>query len=707
MQAPPEKSRVVRFGLFEVDLQESELRKNGTRIRLQEQPFQILTMLLGRPGETVTREELRRRLWPVDTFVDFDHNLNSSIKKLRQALGDDSENPRFIETLHRRGYRFIAPVDGSGTPAVAQEAQSPGGVAPRPTVKRRFETWQKWLAGAFIIALALFAALWWPSSVPRVRAYEQLTDDGVRKSSLVTDGNRIYYTTNYGTNYGIGQVSARGGQPAAMDVPMPNLSLDGLSPDLSELIVEQNTTELGNWNHQLWAVPLPAGSPRRLGDLRGHDAVWAPDGRLMFAKGNELYVAGPDGQTPHKFASTPGFPTAISFSPDGTRIRLTIRNPADVFIGPSELWEIRSDGTDMHPLLRGWNNPPSECCGHWTPGGEDYIFQSTRNGSTNIWILPDRPKRWKKNPHEPIQLTIGPLQLSDAIPSRDGKKLFAVGTHQRAELVRYESRTGQFIPYLGGISAGDVDFSRDGKWVTYVSYPEGTLWRSQPDGSERLQLTYPPLLAALAHWSPDGKQIAFSGTTPGKPWKVFLVARDGGNARAATSDEFQELDPTWSPDGKTLAFGHYHGLDPSQTFIELVHIDTNQISELPGSRGIYAPRWSPDGRYIIAISHDSQKLMLYDVQRQEWHQVASAPPAYGYLAWSRDSAYVYFDATSGTGFYRLRITDAHLEKVVDLRIQRFPDQFSGSWCGLGPADELLLARDITTQEIYALDLQLP
>jgi Tol biopolymer transport system component/DNA-binding winged helix-turn-helix (wHTH) protein len=711
---PSCNSQVIRFGLFEVNLQEAELRKSGVRIKLQEQPFQILSMLLEHPGQTVTREELRQRLWPADTFVDFDHSLNSSIKKLREALGDASENPRFIETLHRRGYRFIAPLDGPRTPAVAQEEQSPTGVGPRPSVKEKFKSWQKWLALAFAVALALLAALWRPPSVPRVRATEQLTDDGVGKSSLVTDGYRIYYTTNYGTNFGIAQVSVRGGQPAAMDVRIPNLSLDDLSTDLSELLVEQNTTELGNFNHLIWATPLPAGSARRLGDVLGHDAVWTPDGKLMFGKGNDLYVAGHDGENPQRFATTPGFPTEISFSPDGTRIRFTIQNPVSftflnqtMLSGPSEIWEVRSGGTDMHPLLRGWNNPPAERGGRWTPDGKYYIFQSTRNGSTNIWILPDRLKWWEKNPRKPIQLTVGPLQLSGAIPSRDGKKLFAIGTHQRAELVRYDSKSGQFVPYLGGLSAGDVDFSRDGQWVTYVSYPEGTLWRSKPDGSERLQLTYPPLFAALAHWSPDGKQIAFSGSKSGKPWKVFLVPRDGGNARAVTSDEFMATDPTWSPDGKTLAFGHYHVLDPRQTFIELFHLDTNQISELPGSRGIYAPRWSQDGRYIIAISHDSQKLMLYDVQTQKWRQVASPPPDYGYLAWSRDSAYVYFDAVTGNGFYRLRVTDAHLDKVVGLNIQRFPDQFGGAWSGLGPADEPLFARDISTQEIYALDVDIP
>src|ERR1700733_10066751 len=110
----------LRFGLFELDLVARELRKSGVRIKLQDQPFQILAMLLERPGEIVSREELQKRLWPEDTFVDFDLSLNSAVKKLRQALSDDSENPRFIETLYRRGYRFIGPVNLATLPSPAK-----------------------------------------------------------------------------------------------------------------------------------------------------------------------------------------------------------------------------------------------------------------------------------------------------------------------------------------------------------------------------------------------------------------------------------------------------------------------------------------------------------------------------------------------------------------------------------------------------------
>ena len=103
-------AEVIRFHVFEVDTVTGELRKHGLRIKLQEQPFQVLCLLLARPGELVTREELRKMLWPADTFVDFEHGLNKTINKLREALSDDKERPRYIETLPRRGYRFIAPV---------------------------------------------------------------------------------------------------------------------------------------------------------------------------------------------------------------------------------------------------------------------------------------------------------------------------------------------------------------------------------------------------------------------------------------------------------------------------------------------------------------------------------------------------------------------------------------------------------------------
>src|ERR1700686_4997308 len=125
MERPAVNPNTVQFGLFEVDLQTRELRKSGMKIKLNDQPFQVLALLLERPGEVVTREELQSRLWPADTFVDFDHSLNAAVRRLRDALGDSAENPRFVETVARRGYRFLAPVNGTAPPPVSEIAASP------------------------------------------------------------------------------------------------------------------------------------------------------------------------------------------------------------------------------------------------------------------------------------------------------------------------------------------------------------------------------------------------------------------------------------------------------------------------------------------------------------------------------------------------------------------------------------------------------
>src|ERR1700757_176545 len=145
-------SSTRRFGVFELDLRAGELRRNGSKVKLQEQPFQVLAELLDRPGQVVTREELRNRLWPADTYVDFDHSLNAAIRRLRDALGDSAENPRFVETVARRGYRFVAPVSGANGNA-AIRAQ-PIAVEPAPLPATRFHIW--WiLAGASAIVLIL------------------------------------------------------------------------------------------------------------------------------------------------------------------------------------------------------------------------------------------------------------------------------------------------------------------------------------------------------------------------------------------------------------------------------------------------------------------------------------------------------------------------------------------------------------------------
>ena len=159
---------------------------------------------------------------------------------------------------------------------------------------------------------------------------------------------------------------------------------------------------------RFWSVPIPAGSPRQLADVSAHDALWAPNGKLIFAKGNDIYIAEHDGANPRKIATAQDVPGSLSISPDGTRIRFSVSN---IINNTSELWEVRTDGSGIHSLLPGWNNPPNECCGKWTPDGRFYVFQSTRDGAANVWIVPDQSDWWRKVSREPVQLTTGPLAI--------------------------------------------------------------------------------------------------------------------------------------------------------------------------------------------------------------------------------------------------------------------------------------------------------
>ena len=315
-------------------------------------------------------------------------------------------------------------------------------------------------------------------------------------------------------------------------------------------------------------------------------------------------------------------------------------------------------------MLPGWNNPANECCGNWTADGRYFVFQSTRNRSTNIWARREQTGLFQRSSQEPVQLTVGPLNYYFPAPSLDGKKLFVGGEQKRGELVRYDARTQQLVSYLGGKSDEHLDFSRDGKWVAYVSYPEGSLWRSKVDGEERQQLGFSPMRAVL---------------------------------------------PRWSPDGNTLVFHAGTVIDPSTSTIYLLEMKTRQLSKLPGSEGLFSPRWSPDGRYIAAINVGLQnRLLLFDFMTQKWTEFLSGQRAGG-PHWSRDGKYIYFISSheGGRDIFRVGIGDRKVELWASLKGCRLAQGVFGAWFGWTPDDQPLMLRDEGTQDIYALDWQAP
>ena len=560
-------------------------------------------------------------------------------------------------------------------------------------------------AALLLIALGLAAVHFWVQTppAPKVSNYVQLTHDGQRKSLIGTDGLRLYLALGGSGNsgpQGMAEMSIAGGEPRRMPIlPSENMVPVDLSPDGSEILVVngQGAPPRG----PLWRIPILGGSPRKLGDTTGETAALSSDGKeLAYSQGNDLFLAKADGTESRNLISMKGEINNVTWSADSSHLRFDTSETAGSF-GQKLIWEVSASGKDLHRLLPGWHDPSDECCGKWTADGKYFIFQSNHQ----IWGLRQDFSFIRGKP-KPFALTSSPLSLSSPLPGRDGKKLFVIGQTYRGELVRYDAKSGQFAPFLERTSAEYVDFSKDAQWVTYVSYPDGTLWRSKADGAERLQLTYPPMYPVLPRWSPDGKKIIFFefALSPDKPARIYEVSSESGTPQQLIPDDHHhQLDPNWSPDGRKIVYGGQSA--DAASAIRIFDLASRQVSELPDSQGLFSPRWSPSGRYIVAFSADSTKLLVFDFQMQKWSELAKGPM--GWLNWSKDGSSVYVLHYRGRGaVLKIRLSDHQTEQIVDLSNFVTSGRY-GSWLGLAPDDSPLLLRDAGTQDVYALDWEEP
>jgi serine/threonine protein kinase/Tol biopolymer transport system component len=531
---------------------------------------------------------------------------------------------------------------------------------------------------------------------PRVLRTVQLTSTKPPKSGIVTDGARLYFIEGQSK---LSETSVAGGETYPMRTALDDTGFANIfhiSPDLSTLLM--NTAFGSALDGPLWAVPVLGGTPRRLGTLNGHCGAWSPDGtKIAYCKGNDVFLANKDGGEDRRLLTAAGTPSYLRWSPDGSILRFTVNDPRT---NVRSIWQASADGGDLHPVLAGWGNSPNECCGSWTPDGKYFLFQATGDGAENLWAM--RERDFLASKPAPMQLTTGPMNVGTPVPSVDGKRIFVQGWQPRGELVRYDTRSSQFVPYLGGISAMGIDFSQDGQWMAYNDGTDGTLRRSKVDGSQKLQLVFPPMVAYLPRWSPDGKQIAFFGHPPGEHFQIYRISAEGGSPELLYHNDTNLADPNWSPDGKSLAFGE-NSLNNQGSAIYILDLNTRVATKLPGSDGLYSPRWSPNGRYIAAIPLDSLKLMLFDRTTQKWSELAKLFVAYP--NWSRDGRYIYFDGTLGNkeSIFRVQVSDGKLERLFSL--DGFPAAGGpfGIWSGLAPDGTPLVVRDASIQEIYALD----
>ena len=708
---PVGEKHTFRFGPFELDTQCGQLRKDGVGLKLQGQPIQVLEILLQKPGQLVTREEIRQRLWTSDTFVDFDHSLNTAVKKLRQTLGDEADTPRYIETLPKRGYRFIGEVENeeakeepkTDTREAAAVAVLPiGPLEPRPS--NRMRRWRRAVIGTALGLLVITTGVVYsalkPEPQPRIVGSHILTKTGTRKrwvAKPIVDRGYVYFQeearwfpgdpllTSHTFRFPVG-----GGEVSA--VPVTKGSVADVSRNGSFLL-DLPDGEVKN-RRDVW-MQSPSDEVPRLVVKDGVWPIWSSEGdQIFFVRGkgpdSQLYRANIDGTGVELLATAPVI-FQPHLSPDRSRVR---------FAGVDAFWEV---GIAEGGLRRVFGaGPPEPLGGSWGSDGRHYFFASWDGERWSLFSRSESHHWWRKGSGSPSrQLTFGPLSIGNPAISSDGKQLYAVGMEKHGELSVYDSKSRTFVPYLGGISVCCVDFSRDGQWMTYVSYPEGMLWRSRIDGSERMQLTFTPVDAINPRWSPDGKLIAFMNPRGGR--RIYVISADGGAPLLLVAAD--AMDPAWSADGKSLAYAMDSA---SEHDLRILDLATQRSTVVPGSQGIWSPRWAPDGKHLAAFSGYTwgKKVMLFKFASNTWEELITGE-GFAWPSWSRDSKFVY--TQEGDSLVRVDVSSKKKETIVSLHGFRstayMMDMWDSGWFGLSPDGRPISTRNAGLSDVYAFDLE--
>jgi Tol biopolymer transport system component/DNA-binding winged helix-turn-helix (wHTH) protein len=711
-----------RFGPFELDVVAGELRKAGILIKLQPQPFRVLLLLVNRAGTVVTREDIKRDLWSDSTFVDFEHGINFVINQIRAALADNADSPRYIETLPRRGYRFIAQVEhelSGPEDSIMRVVPTPVEIVSTSSTRLQLMRTAAITASTLFVLLAALLLYHWlsPLPPPRVLRTVQLThyshlDGGWSK--LVSDGARVFFLAREGNHWNLMQVPISGGEPQPYPSPLQNTRILDLSPDRSEFLVQSFTVPTSNL--EFWTLPVVGGSSRRLGDVTGRDGAFSPDGgKIAYSKLDGIYICTRNGNDAHRIVSLPDVSWGLTWSPNGEALRFTLE---DQKISKVSLWEVSVDGTNLHPLLPEWKQPSNECCGRWSDDGRYYFFLSTQGdslfGNSSVWARRERGSfsLWSR-PGTPVRLAAGPMNFGTFIPTKDGRRLLISGAaDDQSELLALDRDKNAFLPMLNIPVVYKANLSSKGDWLALI-LPGWTLWRSRRDGSERIQLAadFPGGIDS-PRWSPDGSRIVFEGRSQDRPWNIYLVNTSGGSSLELLPDDQPHRFPDWLPDGESIVYSTPRasgGAPLGDSGIFVLDLKTRKTTKLPGSEGLTYPRSLFGSRYLAAVSEDQKKVMLFDFQTHDWKEIASGGKSFYYLESAQDGKYLYFQDSleAGQPLYRVHAGDWKLERVMSFESLLQNGVLRCRFVGLTPDGSPMVLATRGGGDIYELDLDLP
>jgi len=686
----PVTPQLARFGVFELDLNTGELRKNGRKLKLQEQPFRLLGLLLDQPGQPVTRDRLKEVLWPADTFVDFDHSLNAAIAKLRQALSDSAENPRFIETLARRGYRFIAPVE-VGRNSASDVTPVPGATNV-PTVSPTTEIFPApatpalmlrirgvsvvAIAIAALAALAVFGVRFWHNAHPGQPTLIQLTSGtGLTMDPAVSpDGKLLAYVSDRADgrnlNIWIQQLA-----PAGAEIQLTHFDSDtrqpSFSPDGSRIVF--HSTDNGGG---IYAIPTIGGEPTRIAP-RGRNPTFSPDGKWIAyrtgipnkpavtgGEGGEVYLLPASGGQPRRLAadlSNAGNPV---WSPDSKRLMVFSTTVADEFdwfvISPKGEQSTRTsifESLKRQGFSIGLNRVPH--LSQWTPGF--ILFSAVYGDAFNVWRMPVSDEGRSMGPAE--RLTSGTTLEASGLLTLSGNLIFAslnlVQSIWSLPLDADRARvTGELKKLTNGPTEAEPSISLDGRKLVFVvnqnARPNSELLT--PGQPSTFQVRVKDLSTGKEVSIPDAEpqqlhpQISRDGTlvsfTRGDRIQIFRIDRQRPRMLVETGKEGGKI-WDWSADNKRLLLGRY-----PQPNIYAYDVSSRRDSLfLPGD-GLYQAKFSPDNRAVVLVDCHSEsagcRLFVVPLksdgtpEKENWIAIDHPSRWDDKPRWSPDGNVVYF-----------------------------------------------------------------
>ncbi len=523
------------------------------------------------------------------------------------------------------------------------------------SVRRRRKIWLWLLATAAAFAATLLAlflvSLTGSGGSSTPLETRQITFTGDKKDGgMVTDGARLYFQSD---GHPV-QMSATGGTMQPLQASVFGMKIWDISPDASQLLMFKPDLNDETGRGTLWTVPALGGSPRRLGDHLARGASWSPDGHsLGYAELNSVFVSDANGANSREIWNANRIIEGwLCFSPDSKRIRVTVDGKTSG--DPMRIFEINTDGSNVHPLPLDWPSDADQRDGQWTPDGRHFVFLSFRDGFSSTYELVSPPwfEFWKKA--SAVRLTPAQMDVVAMTPTRDSANLLVIGRVAQGSMQAYDSKEQRFIPFLNGLAASSFVISPDRQWMVYADYPRHLLWRSRLDGSERLPLTDIP--AWMPEWSRDSKWVVFCNFKA-----IYRVSIDGGVPEQLTSEADLEVMPTWSPDGTSIDFsdvptpGHFTG-------IKVLDLASKKVSVWPGSPGMYVPSWSPDGKYMVAIASAPKRVVVYSRATKTWRTLKQFGADWGFWRWSGDSksilvAKIAAEPGEQPGVYRLNIAE--------------------------------------------------